>query len=131
MIETAVFTSADGNGTLWRLRGVSDASRWHYLLLKFDVSGGQVVGALVLRRTGEETPLDDVRFDGMHLSFRLPTAISNVGTMVEPGDRTPRLSLTLVGDREFRGYHVDELDARLEPAHEMRLSRVEEDVVSL
>ncbi len=130
MIETAVFTSAAGGGTDWRLRGVGDTARWHYVSLKFDVWGGQVVGALVLRNTGEEIALEDVRFDGTRLSFRLPTLRDTAGTVVGP-EKTPRLSLTLVSDREFRGYHVDDLDARLDAEHELRLSRIDDDVISL
>ena len=127
-LETAVFASADGNGTRWRLQGVADpAARSHYVALKFDVAGGQVLGLLVNRRTEEEVPLDDVRFDGARLSFRLPARSLPAGGP----SRSPRLSLTLVADTEFRGYYVDELDRRLEPVQEMKLLKVAEEVQSL
>jgi hypothetical protein len=133
VIETAVFTSPDGNGTRWRLQGVSDAAaRWHYVSLKFDVAGGQVVGVLVLGNTGEEVPLDDVRFNGTSLSFRMPSVLPGRKSGLAPGlTRAPRVALTLVGDGEFRGYYVDELDARLDPEHELKLVRVQDDVISL
>ncbi len=130
MIETAVFTSAEGGGTRWRLRGAGDAARWQCITLRFDVFGGQVVGVFVLRGTGEEVSLEDVRFDGTRLSFRLP-ALANRGAAVLSLEKGPRLSLTLTSDREFRGYYVDDLDARVDAEHEMRLSRVEETVVAL
>ena len=133
MIETAVFTSPDGNGTRWRLLGVAaDAARSrHHVRLQFDIAGGQLVGALVLWGTDEQVPLDEVRFNGTSLSFRLPSAQGGQSVLAPGFSKVPRLALTLVGDREFRGYYVDELDARLEPAHEMKLVRAEDDVISL
>ena len=134
MIETAVFTSPDGNGTRWRLLGVTDdalRSR-HHVRLKFDVAGGQVIGSMVLWGTEEEVPLDDVRFNGTSLSFRLPSVLPGAKSVLAKGfSRAPRLALTLVGDREFRGYYVDELDARLDSEHELKLVRVVDDVISL
>ncbi len=129
MIETAVFTSAEGNGTRWRLKGMADAARWHGVALRFDVAGGQVVGGLVRWQSDEELPLQDVWFDGTRLSFRLPVVRALDGTA--PAGKPPRLSLTLVGDREFRGHYVDDLDARLDAGHEVRMSRAEDDVISL
>ncbi len=134
VIETAIFTSADGNSTRWRLLGIADeaAGPRRYVQLKFDVAGGQILGYLVLRGSGEEVPLDDVRFDAMSLWFRLPSTLpGGVAALDKRFARAPRLALTLVGDREFRGYHVDESDVRLDPARELRLVREDDEVVSL
>jgi hypothetical protein len=102
--------------------GATDAvTSWHHVQLKFDITGGQLQGALVLRGAGEEIPLVDLSFDGTSLSLRLPgQGISN-GRLAKP----PRLSLTLVDDREFRGYYVDESGARIPPAIQLKLVKVE------
>ncbi len=134
MIETAIFTSPDGNGTRWRLLGAADdaARSKHHVQLKFDVAGGQVLGYLVLWGTDEEVPLDDVRFEGAALSFRLPSNLPGRKSGLAPGfTRAPRLLANLVADREFRGYYVDELDARLDPARELKLVREDDEVTSL
>ncbi len=134
MIETAIFTSPDGGGTRWRLQGAVDspADSWHYVHLRFDVAGGEILGYLILRDTGEEIPLDDVRFDGTHLSFRLPSTLPGGKSKLARGmARVPRFLATLVGDREFRGYYVDESDSRLEPAIELKLVREKDEVISL
>ncbi len=134
VIETAIFTSPDGNATRWRLLGVGgDAARSrHHVQLKFDIAGGQVLGYLVLWGTDEEVPLDDVRFDGTALSFRLPSKLPGRNSVLAPGfAKAPRLLAKPVADGEFRGYYVDESDARLDPAHELKLVREEDDVTSL
>ncbi len=132
MIETAIFTSAEGNGTRWRLTGVADPSpTWHYVELRFDVAGGEVLGYLVSRATGEEDSLDDVRFNGTSLSFRLPSVVGGRRVLAPGFERSPRCALGLVGDREFRGYYVDEQDARLDRDHELKLVKVQDDVISL
>jgi hypothetical protein len=122
VIETALFGSPDGSGTRWRLLGAADAiTSWHHVQLKFDITGGQLQGALVLRGTGEEIPLVDLSFDGTSLSLRLPGPGIGDGRLAKP----PRLSLTLVDDREFRGYYVDESGARIQPAIQLKLIKVE------
>ena len=128
MLETALFASSDGTGTDWRLLGVADhaAAAWHYVHLKFDVIGGQLAGWLVRRDSGEEIPLVDVLFDATRLSLRLPGR--------PPADsgleKMPRLSLALFGDREFRGYYVDEMDKRLDPVHELKLVKSDEEFIT-
>ncbi len=129
MLETALFGSPDGTGTRWRLMGIADdlARSRHYVRMKFDIIGGQLQGALVAWNTDEEIPLVDVRFDGIRLSLRLPGTTPRQGVMT----KTPRLSLVLSRDREFRGYYVDELNRRLDPDHELKLVKIDEEVSSL
>jgi hypothetical protein len=133
MIETAIFTSPDGNGTRWRLLGATDdaVKSRHHVRLKFDIAAGQILGYLVLWGTDEEIPLDDVQFNGTALSFRLPAIQKGVRVLAPGFTRAPRLLATLVGDREFRGYYVDESDARLEPAIELKLVKEEDEVITL
>ncbi len=142
MLEVALFGSPDGSGTRWRLLGANDdiARSRNYVRLKFDVIGGQLNGTLIAWHTEEEVPLVDVRFDGVRLSLRLPSAdtirgpqpaaagSARVGSVAA---RTARLSLTLSRDREFRGFYVDDLNRRLDPDHELKLVKVDDEVASL
>jgi hypothetical protein len=128
-----MFGSPDGTGTGWRLSGVADiaAASKHHVQLRFDVTGGQLQGWLVLHGSGDEIALDEVRFDGTSLSLRLPASLLARLPVTTGGDgrpaKPPRLSLTLMEDREFRGYYVDESGTRLDPDHQLRLVKVDDE----
>ncbi len=126
MIETAMFTSPDGNGTRWRLVGLS-ADPKRRVPVRFDVAGGQILGSATLWGSEEEVGLTEIRFDGLRFSFRLPRGFLPATAPLT----SPTVALTLVSDREFRGFLTDDAGAQIAPATEVKLLRVTDDVATL